>query len=38
LSFLLDTNAISELAKPRPNANTIAWLGSVSATDLFGIM
>jgi hypothetical protein len=38
LSFLLDTNVTSELTKPRPNANAIAWLGSVSATDLFGIM
>jgi predicted nucleic acid-binding protein len=37
LSFLLDTNVISELTKLPPNANTIAWLGSVSATDLFGI-
>jgi toxin FitB len=35
LSFLLDTNVISELAKPRPNANAIAWLGRVPSTDLF---
>jgi toxin FitB len=35
LSFLLDTNVVSELAKPRPNANAIAWFGSVSSTDLF---
>jgi len=35
LSFLLDTNVISELAKTRPNSKVIAWLGSVPSTDLF---
>jgi predicted nucleic acid-binding protein len=35
LSFLLDTNVISELAKTRPNLNVIGWLGSVPSTDLF---
>ena len=35
MSFLLDTNVISELAKPRPDANAIAWLGRVPSTDLF---
>jgi toxin FitB len=35
LSFLLDTNVFSELAKTRPNSKVIAWLGSVSSTDLF---
>ena len=35
MSFLLDTNVISELAKPRPNANAIVWLGRVPSTDLF---
>jgi len=35
LSFLLDTNVISELAKTRPNFKVIAWLGSVPSTDLF---
>jgi toxin FitB len=35
LSFLLDTNVVSELAKARPNTNVIAWLGSVASTDLF---
>jgi toxin FitB len=35
LSFLLDTNVVSELAKARPNAKVIAWLGSVPSTDLF---
>jgi len=35
VSFLLDTNVISELAKARPNAKVIAWLGSIPSTDLF---
>jgi predicted nucleic acid-binding protein len=35
LSFLLDTNVVSELAKARPNAKVIAWLGSIPSTDLF---
>ena len=35
MSFLLDTNVISELAKTRPNSKVIAWLGSVPSTDLF---
>jgi hypothetical protein len=29
VSFLLDTNVISEWAKPRPNAAVIAWLAAV---------
>jgi toxin FitB len=35
LSFLLDTNVVSELAKPRPNAKVIAWLRSAPSTDLY---
>jgi len=35
LSFLLDTNVVSELAKTRPSVKVIAWLGSVPSTDLF---
>jgi predicted nucleic acid-binding protein len=35
LSFLLDTNVISEFAKAKPNPSVIAWLGSVRSTDLF---
>jgi toxin FitB len=33
--FLLDTNAISELDKPNPNAGVSAWLTSVDWNDLF---
>jgi len=35
LSFLLDTNVVSELTKARPNPKVITWLGSVPSTDLF---
>jgi len=35
LSFLLDTNVVSELAKTRPNSKVIAWLGSVPSRDSF---
>jgi toxin FitB len=35
LSFLLDTNVISELTKVRPNPKVTTWLGSVPSTDLF---
>jgi toxin FitB len=35
LSFLLDTNVVSEFAKAKPNPGVIAWLGSVPSTDLF---
>ena len=35
MSFLLDTNVVSELAKTRPNSKVIAWLGSVPSTNLF---
>jgi predicted nucleic acid-binding protein len=29
VSFLLDTNVISESAKPRPDAGVMEWLASV---------
>jgi len=35
VSFLLDTNIISELTRKRPNPKVIAWLQSIPATDLF---
>jgi hypothetical protein len=35
LSFLLDTNVVSELAKARPSQKVIGWLRSVPSTDLF---
>jgi len=35
VSFLLDTNVISETTKKRPNASLMAWLQSVPSTDLF---
>jgi predicted nucleic acid-binding protein len=35
LTFLLDTNVISEARKPGGNANVHEWIASVSGTDLF---
>lgn len=32
--YLLDTNVISELIKPAPNAQVTAWIRSVNETDL----
>jgi predicted nucleic acid-binding protein len=33
--YLLDTNAISELTKPRPNTGLLQWLGSVPEYRLY---
>ncbi len=35
MSFLLDTNAISEWQKPRPNPGLTAWTTSADEDDLF---
>jgi predicted nucleic acid-binding protein len=35
VSFLLDTNAISEWQKPRPNPGVTAWMASVDERALF---
>ena len=35
MSFLLDTNVISESAKPRPDPGVMAWLGSAAESELF---
>jgi toxin FitB len=35
VSFLLDTNAISEWQKPRPNPGVTAWMASVDEDELF---
>jgi toxin FitB len=35
VSFLLDTNIVSELTKKRPSANVAAWFQQVPSTDLF---
>jgi predicted nucleic acid-binding protein len=35
MSFLLDTNAVSEWTKPKPNPNLIAWLASVDEDRTF---
>ena len=35
MSFLLDTNILAELRKPRPHTGVRAWYGSVTGDDLF---
>ena len=35
MSFLLDTNVVSEWTKPRPNSGVIEWLDQVSEDDVF---
>jgi len=35
VSFLLDTDVISEVSKRRPNPKVMTWLESVPSTDLF---
>jgi len=32
--YLLDTNVISELRRPKPHGAVVAWLGGVADTDL----
>jgi predicted nucleic acid-binding protein len=34
LSFLLDTNVVSELTRPRPNPKIVRWFAGVAAADL----
>jgi toxin FitB len=33
--FLLDTNVISELRKPRPHGGVVAWLNNQAEEQLF---
>jgi predicted nucleic acid-binding protein len=35
MSFLLDTNVISEWVKPRPNAGVVAWLAGADEERIF---
>jgi predicted nucleic acid-binding protein len=35
VSYLLDTNIVSELTKKRPNSKVVAWFQQVPSTDLF---
>jgi len=35
VAWLLDTNAVSEPGKPRPDRGFMAWYGSVEESDLF---
>lgn len=35
MTFLLDTNVVSEIRKPRPDSKVQAWLASVPEADLY---
>ena len=35
MSFLLDTNVVSEWVKPRPNQGVIGWLAKLTETGCF---
>jgi predicted nucleic acid-binding protein len=35
VSFLLDTNVVSEWTKPRPNPGVVEWLGQVDEDEVF---
>jgi len=35
MTFLLDTNVISEFSKPRPDAQLMAWFETVSSAEIF---
>ncbi len=35
MSYLLDTNVLSELRKPQPDAHVRAWFASASGESLF---
>ena len=35
MSFLLDTNVVSESTKPRPNPGVVAWLAGVDEDSVF---
>ena len=35
MSFLLDTNVVSEWTKPRPNLGVVAWLARVDEDEVF---
>ena len=35
MSFLLDTNVVSEWVKPRPDAGVVAWLAEVDEDRVF---
>ena len=35
MAFLLDTNVLSELRRPRPDTGVQAWLGTVASLDLY---
>jgi predicted nucleic acid-binding protein len=37
VSFLVDTNVIGDLARPRPNAGVVTWAGQVTTLNLSAV-
>jgi predicted nucleic acid-binding protein len=37
VTYLLDTNILSEIAKPRPNENVVNWLGTLARFSLSAV-
>lgn len=35
MSYLLDTNVVAELRKPRPHAGVVEWFGTVAGPELY---
>ena len=35
MKYLIDTNVISEMSKPKPNNNVLKWIAIVPETDLY---
>jgi len=35
MNYLLDTNAISELKRPKPNENVVLWFSKVEKENLY---
>jgi predicted nucleic acid-binding protein len=35
VNYLLDTNVVSEWAKPRPNPNVVAWLADANEDEIY---
>ena len=35
MTYLLDTNVVSEWVKPRPNGNVVAWLAQADEEEIF---
>ncbi|WP_301101532.1 hypothetical protein [Propionivibrio sp.] len=36
--YLLDTNVVSKLRKPRPHGAVVAWIESIADTDIYHVL